>query len=69
MRPFQTEVIGAENAVKEGAMVSLMCRTWGARPAAVITWYNGSRPFSEQPAGQVSRQVMNDCNVNSTTRM
>ena len=57
VRPFQTEVIGAEAAVEEGSMVSLMCRTWGARPAAVITWFNGSRPFSDQPAGQVALKV------------
>ena len=57
VRPFRTEVLGAETAMSEGSVVSLMCRTWGARPAAVITWFNGSRPFSEQPAGQVSLQV------------
>ena len=57
VRPFQTKVIGAEAPHKEGSVVSLMCRTWGARPAAVITWFNGSRPFSEQPAGQVALQV------------
>jgi len=56
LRPFRTEVIGAERPLEEGSMVSLMCRTWGARPAAVITWFNGSRPFSEQPAGQVALQ-------------
>ncbi len=58
VRPFRTEVIGAERPLEEGSMVSLMCRTWGARPAAVITWFNGSRPFSEQPAGQVALQVI-----------
>ena len=57
VRPFRTEVLGAETAMSEGSVASLMCRTWGARPAAVITWFNGSRPFSEQPAGQVSLQV------------
>lgn len=57
VRPYRTEVIGADRPVEDGAMVSLMCRTWGARPAAVITWFNGSRPFSEQPAGQVALQA------------
>ena len=51
--------MGADRAVNEGTPLSLMCRTWGARPAAVITWFNGSRPFSEQPAGQVALQVKN----------
>ena len=50
-------MVGAGRAVEEGTPLSLMCRTWGARPAAVITWFNGSRPFSEQPAGQVALQV------------
>ena len=57
MRPYRTDVVGAGRAVEEGTPLSLMCRTWGARPAAVITWFNGSRPFSEQPAGQVALQV------------
>ena len=57
MRPFATEVTGAEKAAEDGSVVILMCRTWGARPAAVITWFNGSRPFAEQPAGQVALQV------------
>ena len=57
VRPYKTDVMGADRAVEEGTPLSLMCRTWGARPAAVITWFNGSRPFSEQPAGQVALQV------------
>ena len=57
VRPYRTDVVGAGRAVEEGTPLSLMCRTWGARPAAVITWFNGSRPFSEQPAGQVALQV------------
>lgn len=57
VRPYRTDVMGADRAVNEGTPLSLMCRTWGARPAAVITWFNGSRPFSEQPAGQVALQV------------
>jgi len=56
LRPYRTDVVGAGRAVEEGTPLSLMCRTWGARPAAVITWFNGSRPFSEQPAGQVALQ-------------
>ena len=59
VRPESTEVLGADAPVQQGSLVSLMCRTRGARPAAVITWYNGSRPFSEQPAGQVAIQVNN----------
>ena len=59
VRPYRTDVMGADRAVNEGTPLSLMCRTWGARPAAVITWFNGSRPFSEQPAGQVALQVKN----------
>ena len=57
VRPESTEVLGADAPVQQGSLVSLMCRTRGARPAAVITWYNGSRPFAEQPAGQVALQV------------
>ena len=70
VRPFRTEVLGAETAISEGSVVSLMCRTWGARPAAVITWFNGSRPFSEQPAGQVTLQVSLPCkNVKKSAQL
>ena len=35
--------------VEDGTSVGLTCRTRGARPAAWITWYNGSAPFAETP--------------------
>ena len=57
VRPYETIVQGAERPVEDGSVVNLLCRTYGARPAAVITWFNGSRPFAEQPAGQVAVQV------------
>lgn len=56
LRPFATEITGAETPVEEGSAVSLLCRTNGSRPAAVLTWYNGSNPFSVQPTGQVALQ-------------
>ncbi|XP_071742750.1 synaptogenesis protein syg-2 isoform X3 [Lepeophtheirus salmonis] len=51
LRPLNTEVIGSDEPILESSTVTLMCRTIGARPAAVITWYNGSRPFAEQSPG------------------
>ena len=62
VRPFSTEIIegsqGLESApVAQGETVSLMCRTYGARPAATITWYNGTVPFYQQPAGQIALKV------------
>ena len=56
-------MLGADAPVEQGSVVSLMCRTKGARPAAVITWYNGSRPFAEQPAGQVAIQASHFLNL------
>ena len=56
-------MLGADAPVEQGSVDSLMCRTKGARPAAVITWYNGSRPFAEQPAGQVAIQASHFLNL------
>ena len=50
------EISGADSAVESGDVVSLLCTSMAARPAAVLTWYNGSSLFPEQPAGQVSLQ-------------
>ena len=59
MRPYTTEVIDGNNGnpVRAGNRVSLMCRVDGARPAAVITWYNGTTPFDQQPAEQIALKV------------
>ena len=59
VRPHTTEVIDADNgqAVAQGSLVTLMCRVNGARPAAVITWYNGSTPFNEQAAEHIALKV------------
>ena len=40
----------------QGSVAALGCQVAGARPAAVITWFNGSLPFPAQPAGQVRLQ-------------
>ena len=58
VRPFATEIHGAESPVEQGSVVNLVCRTNGSRPAAVLTWYNGSQPFATQPTGQVALQVI-----------
>jgi len=56
LRPQAVKIGGAEAAVEAGDVVSLLCSASGARPAAVLTWYNGTSLFQEQPAGQVSLQ-------------
>ena len=43
--------------VEGGTVVGLTCRTRGARPAAWITWYNGSAPFAETPTDDVALMV------------
>lgn len=57
MRPLKTEIIVGGDMVKQGSSVSIMCRVTGARPAAVINWYNGTTQFAEQPGGQIALQV------------
>ena len=54
LRPDSLEISGAERAFEAGNVVSLVCVASAARPAAVLTWYNGSALFRDQPAGQVT---------------
>ena len=66
VRPATTEILGLSSGpVEDGASVGLTCRTRGARPAAWITWYNGSAPFAETPpeddvALRVSSELMRE---------
>ena len=39
-----------------------MCRVDGARPAAVITWYNGTTPFNQQSAEHIALKVSHQNN-------
>ena len=59
MRPYTTEVIDGNNGkpVLQDSLVTLMCRVDGARPAAVITWYNGTTPFNQQSAEHIALKV------------
>ena len=57
MRPEATEIIGLNGPVEDGTVVGLTCRTRGARPAAWITWYNGSAPLAETPTDDVALRV------------
>jgi CD80-like C2-set immunoglobulin domain len=45
VRPLRLDLSGVEEHVHEGAEVVLTCQVTGARPAANITWYNGSEPI------------------------
>ena len=57
VRPESTEIIGLNGPVEDGTVVGLTCRTRGARPAAWITWYNGSTPLAETPTDDVALRV------------
>ena len=59
MRPYTTEVIDGNNGipVEQGSPINVMCRVEGARPAAVITWYNGTTPFNQQSAEHIALKV------------
>ncbi|CAB3363001.1 Hypothetical predicted protein [Cloeon dipterum] len=45
VRPLRLDLSGVEEHVHEGTEVVLSCHVSGARPAANITWYNGSEPI------------------------
>ena len=67
LRPDQLSISGADRPVEAGHVVSLLCTASAARPAAVLTWYNGSTLFSDQPAGQVT--LGSDGTYQTTSRL
>ena len=56
LRPVSTVVSGEKEYVEEGEEFSLVCSSSGARPAAEITWYNGSlsNPLVQPSARHIS---------------
>lgn len=57
VRPFSWELSGYEAPVLEGTVITLLCRVQGARPAANITWHNGTAPLHPQPSSNLAVQV------------
>ncbi|CAG7834604.1 unnamed protein product [Allacma fusca] len=57
VRPASWEVTGYEGAVLQGTLVTLLCRVRGARPAANITWFNGTQVLSPQPSTNLAVQA------------
>ncbi|XP_031616824.1 hemicentin-1 isoform X2 [Contarinia nasturtii] len=45
VRPRKVEVSGVRTHTVQGSTVSLLCKVFGARPAANVTWYNNTTPL------------------------
>ncbi|XP_048512815.1 titin isoform X2 [Athalia rosae] len=45
VRPLGMDLGGVVNHVVQGSKVMLQCQVKGARPAANVTWYNGTEPI------------------------
>jgi len=56
LRPDKVKISGGSGVYREESEVKLSCLAGGARPAAVLTWYNGTSLYPHQPAGQVELQ-------------
>ena len=67
LRPDNLRITGADKSFSAGNVISLVCVAQSARPAAVLTWYNGSSLFPDQPAGQVS--LHSDGTYQTTSRL
>lgn len=48
VRPLSLDLSGVVHHVVQGTKVTLECAVLGARPAANVTWYNGSEPIQEE---------------------
>lgn len=44
--PTGLELTGVKSHVVQGSNVLLTCKVFGARPAANVTWYNGTEAIS-----------------------
>ncbi|ODM99874.1 Cell adhesion molecule 2, partial [Orchesella cincta] len=57
VRPLTWELTGYNAPVLAGSVVNLLCQVKGARPAANITWFNGTNELSPQPSSNLAVQV------------
>ena len=53
LRPETVKITGSKAGLSAGTEVRLSCLAAGSRPAAVLTWFNGTSLYPHQPAGQV----------------
>ncbi|XP_035702981.1 uncharacterized protein LOC110843952 isoform X2 [Folsomia candida] len=56
VRPHKWELTGYDGPVLDGTVVNLLCRVKGARPAASITFFNGTDVISPQPPSNLAVQ-------------
>ncbi|XP_059487909.1 uncharacterized protein LOC132203822 isoform X10 [Neocloeon triangulifer] len=57
VRPLRLDLSGVEEHVHEGTEVVLTCQVTGARPAANITWFNGTEPVGRHAAATTHAAV------------
>jgi hypothetical protein len=70
VRPLSLELSGVVHHVVQGTIVTLECAVLGARPAANVTWYNGSEPIREEALRtEVAPQVRLACIPNQILRV
>jgi len=50
--PASTDYGSSTATAKEGEDIALICRSVGARPAAVLTWYNGTNVIEKSSADE-----------------
>ena len=48
---------------REGEDVSLVCSSEGARPAAVLAWYNGTRYFKHIWNSSIAMELLKKCHI------
>ncbi|XP_059487903.1 uncharacterized protein LOC132203822 isoform X4 [Neocloeon triangulifer] len=60
VRPLRLDLSGVEEHVHEGTEVVLTCQVTGARPAANITWFNGTEPVGRHAAATTHAAVQSD---------
>ena len=68
LRPFSTVITGNHVGIREGVPSVFVCVSRGARPGAVITWYNGSEALVDtenQPVRHLA--VLQDDSTYTTT--
>ena len=58
VRPVSVSLVSSVSQLVEGTTYDLVCRSWGSRPTATITWYRGGTEHLADAVLTVKNQAL-----------